>query len=123
MTNQELGVRNFRCRLAVAIRDGVLNALDNPASEATYRNIPLAELGPVAELTADQRTEWKKLIAGIIDRGIHHFLYGLDNQADGFEIRYEGALLNDEGTYPLSSAGASLADVSEFDAEGNRKLR
>ncbi len=121
MNNRRLGIKNFRKRIAIAIRDDIFRVFDDPSSEAINRNIPLMELAPVAELSPEQRTEWKKFIAGIIDRGILHFLYGLDSTADGFEIRYYGEVLNNDGDYLLSDISTSISDESQFDSEGCRK--
>ena len=121
MTNQKAGICSFRRRLVLAIRDDMLRVINDPSSEACLRNIPVAELGPIADLSETQRTALKKMFAGIIDRGIMHFLYGLDNDASGFEIRFNDELLNDDGLLALSDLNIPLADESEFDRDGNRK--
>lgn len=122
MGNKQIGIKNFRWRLVVAIRDCILRAVDDPRSEAHKRNIPVAELGPIADLSDDQRAAFKTMLAHITDEGIYQFLYGLDNQPDGFVINHSGIRLNGE-EFALSSRERPLSDESAFDESGNRKMK
>lgn len=122
MNGLETGIRNFRRRLVVGIRDTVMASINNPQGFARMIGIPAAEMGTVADLTPDQRQALAAIVARAVDQGFHHFLYGFDNQADGFEIRYDGTILNEEGLYHLTdSALPPFADESEFDAAGAPK--
>ena len=123
MTTKEAGITNFRRRLVEAIRDDVLHVINDPSSEARSQGKPLAELGPIADLSEIQRAALKKLFAGIIDRGIHRFLYGLDNKPSGFKILFDGERLNDDGLLSLSDDTIPLASESAFDCDGNLKRK
>jgi len=120
MNPTDIGIKNFRKRLVVAIRDTVLAYVNSPADISRMTGIPAAELGSIADLSEDQRQTVAVVVARALDEGLHHFLYGLDNQADGFEIRYNGAQLNPEGLDRLADTGLpSFGEESRFfDADG-----
>lgn len=119
MTNKELGIENFRRRLAFGIRDSVLSKLNSPSGTSKITGIPTDELGVLSDLRDDERQSLISVIAPMLDQAIDNFLYGLDNQADGFEIRYNGDLLNEEPLYQLSNPKLPpIAAESQFDANG-----
>lgn len=81
--------------------------------------IPREELGVLADLRDDERQSLVSAVAQMIDQSIQHFLYGLDNQPDGIEVRYNGDLLNEESAYQLSDPELPpIADESLFDING-----
>jgi hypothetical protein len=119
MNPTDIGIMNFRRRLVVAIRDTVLAYVNSPADISRMTVIPAAELGSIADLSEDQRQTIAVVVARALDEGLRHFLYGLDNQAGGFEIRYNGAQLNQEGLDRLADTELpSFAEESRFDADG-----
>jgi hypothetical protein len=115
------GVDNFRRRLVSAIRDDILGVVNDPRTEARLRNIPEAELGTLIDLDDIQRNGLASILAGVIDRGLRSFLYGLDNQADGFKILYNGTVLNDDANYPLSDSEKPFFNLSSFDQNGAKR--
>lgn len=122
MTNQELGIKNFRRRLAFGIRDTVLLQLNSPNSISKMTGIPVSELGVISDMSDDERQSLLMIVARAVDTGIHHFLYGLDNQADGFVIKYNNDTLNEEGLYLLSNDDLPpISEESIFDAKGIEK--
>lgn len=84
--------------------------------------MPESEVGPLADLRSDERAALALVVAHAIDQGIHHFLYGLWNQPDGFELRYRRAHLNAEGEYFLiADTLPEISEESAFDRDGNPK--
>jgi hypothetical protein len=121
MHSHENAIRNFRRRLVLAIRDGVLSAVAHPKGFSAETGIPVQELGTIADLRDDQRAALAKVMAWAVDEGIFHFLYGLDNQADGLEIRQFAQCLNEEGMYRMSDRSEALSAMSRFDQDGSPK--
>ena len=121
-TKQQTGIRNLKLRLAVSIRDAVLMAVVSPNDLATLTGIPRQELGTIADLRDDQRVALAGLMARVVDDGIHKFLYGLDNQPDGLEVRYQGQLLNDE-TCCLPDDNVPIWQFSQFGRDGLPKQK
>lgn len=122
MNNQELGIKNFRRRLAFGIRDTVLLQLNNPKCTSDMTQIPVSELGVISDISDDERQSLLLFVARAVDAGIHHFLYGLDNQPDGFVIKYNGDTLNKDGLYLLSNQDLPpISQESLFDDNGNKK--
>ena len=118
MNNRDQGIVYFKRRLAISIRDSVLHLVTNPEKVARDKGIPLAEFGPIAELNDHQRIALAQTIANALDEGVRHFFHGFDNQADGFEIRYKGDLLNPEGLYLLNEEDNHISKDSNFDEHG-----
>jgi len=119
MNSTDIGIKNFRKSLVVAIRDTVLAYVNSPTDISRMTGIPAAELGALADMSEDQRQSIAVVVARALDEGLWHFLYGLDNQADGFEIRYNGVQLNTEAFYRLTDTELpSFAEESRFDADG-----
>jgi hypothetical protein len=119
---RELGIKQLRHRLAVAIRDTVLDRLHNPRSIAAMTGVPEAELGTVSDLRADERAALIHVVANGIDAGIAHFLYGLDNQPDGLRVLFGDEELNPESLCCLTSGQPPIAMESRFDELGNPKV-
>jgi hypothetical protein len=118
MGSIEIGIKVFKHRLVMAIRDGVLAAVNSPDSVSAATGIPVQELGIISDLREDQRTALAKIISGAIDVGIDHFLYGLDNQPEGLRVFYFEVQLNEEGMLLLSDGKPQLSDMSRYDQDG-----
>jgi hypothetical protein len=119
MSNREAGVRSFRKRLAVGIRDTVLSSINDLAGLSRMTGIPEPELGLLADLREDERQALACVVARGLDHGIFHFLYGLDNEP-GFKISYEGVTLNRDERYDLTNKGLPpIWNESAFDESGS----
>ncbi len=112
------GIKKLRSRIA-AIRDAVLESINHPDRLPLIHGMPQSEHGSMADLSIEDRAMLAKIVASALDRGIHNLLYGLDNQPDGFEIKYEGESLIDSGLYLLSSSQPPIFEYSQFSENGS----
>lgn len=122
MSIKEAGIRSFRKRLVEAIRDRLLDTMDDPVTAARNKTVAAAGVAGIRELTEVQRESLKASVAVLVDEGIGQFLYGLDND-DGFEIRFHGERLNADGGCDLSDSNVPLANESRFDSNGKRRAK
>jgi hypothetical protein len=123
MSIKEAGIRSFRKRLVEAIRDRLLDSIDDPATASRDKTFAAGSIAGIGDLTKDQHESLKASVAMLVDAGIFQFLYGLDNDDNGFDIRFQGKRLNADGSYDLSDSSVPLADESRFDSKGKRRAK
>jgi hypothetical protein len=120
MNIKDTGIRNFRNRIDFTIRHSVLSAVwrpDSLASAISDQNVAL-----MAALPVDQQAAFANVMARAVDIGIKGFLDGLDDEPDGFEVRYGRELLND-GSGSLADENIPLSPSSQFNQDGSPNVK